>query len=240
MRTTLTLDILAQPDDTTCGPTCLHALYRYYNDAIALEQVIDEVPSLQGGGTLGVMLANHALTRGYQATIYTFNLMIFDPTWFGQQVDLVDKLRQRLAVVRDRKQRRAMEAYQSFLNQGGKIYLEDLTRSLLRRFLNSGRPILTGLNSTFLYRTMRVYGEAMVDDDLRGEVVGHFVVLCGYDRERRTILVADPYSGNPYSQDRTYEVPIDRVVGAILLGVMTYDANFLIIEPKMQRKGMSA
>ena len=236
MRTTLTLDILAQPDDTTCGPTCLHALYRYYEDAVELSQVIQEVPSLQGGGTLGVMLANHALARGYRATLYTYNLMIFDPTWFSSDVSLTEKLLQRHAAVRDRKQRRAIEAYFNFLDQGGMIYLEDLTRSLLRRFLGKGCPILTGLNSTFLYRTMRVQGEAMIDDDIRGDVVGHFVVLCGYDRKKRTILVADPYAENPYSSDHAYEVPIDRVIGAILLGVMTYDANFLIIEPKRTTK----
>ena len=172
-----------------------------------LSEVIREVPSLQGGGTLGVMLANHALARGYQATIYTYNLLIFDPTWFAPGIILTEKLSQRLAVTQDRKQRRALEAYLHFLEQGGTLCLEDLTRSLLRRFLNSGRPILTGLNSTFLYRTMRVYGDDMVDDDIRGEVVGHFVVLCGYDREKKTILIADPYSGNPYSADRMYEVP---------------------------------
>ena len=28
----LDLDILAQPDDETCGPTCLHAVYRYFGE----------------------------------------------------------------------------------------------------------------------------------------------------------------------------------------------------------------
>lgn len=78
----LNFDIKAQPDDTTCGPTCLHALYQYYNDSIALKEVVDEVKSLKTGGTLAVMLGNHALQRGYNAHIYTYNLNIFDPTWF--------------------------------------------------------------------------------------------------------------------------------------------------------------
>lgn len=236
MRARLVLEILSQPDDTTCGPTCLQAVYRYYGDTVALDQVVREVPSLQGGGTLAVMLANHALARGHLATIYTYNLMIFDPTWFGNKSCLKDKLRQRAASVADTKQQTAIRAYLRFIEQGGRLKLEDLTRALLRRFLNRGMPILTGLNSTFLYRNKRAYGEAMVDDDVRGEVVGHFVVLCGYDRIKRTIRVADPYTENPYSRDHFYEVPIDRVIGAILLGVMTYDANFLIIEPARGRR----
>ena len=109
--------------------------------------------------------------------------------------------------------------------------MEDLKPSLLRRFLKRGCPILTGLNSTFLYRNMRVRDPNMVDDDVRGNVVGHFVVLCGYNPEKQTVRIADPYAENPYSRDHFYEAELNRVVCSILLGVMTYDANFVLIEP---------
>ena len=37
--------ILPQPDGTTCGPTCLHAVYQHYGDKLSLDRVIrDEVP----------------------------------------------------------------------------------------------------------------------------------------------------------------------------------------------------
>jgi len=232
MKARLRLQITTQPDDTTCGPTCLHAIYRYYGDDISLKQVLREVPSLKQGGTLGVMLANHALARGYRASIYTYNLMIFDPTWFIPGVDLPARLAARKRATRSRKQRLAIDQYLEFTRRGGQIHLQDLRRGLLRQFLKRGIPILTGLNSTYLYRTMRVYGDDMVDDDIRGEVVGHFVVLCGYSQAQHTVTVADPYSDNPYSRTHYYEAELDRVVCSVLLGVMTYDANFLIIETK--------
>jgi hypothetical protein len=56
-------------------------------------------------------------------------------------------------------------------------------------------------------------------------------VLSGYDRGERTVSIADPLRSNPVSDSRYYDAPIDRVVGAILLGILTYDANLLIIEP---------
>ena len=227
--------MLPQPDSTTCGPTCLHAVYRYFNDSISLQTVIKEVPSLKGGGTLGVMLANHALARGYRATIYTYNLMVFDPTWFLPGANIKSKLSARLEITGNAKQKSAIKAYLHFIAAGGKIAFEDPKRELLRRFLKSERPVLTGLNSTFLYRAKRVNQASMEDDDIAGEVDGHFVVLSGYDRERKTIHILDPYDENPYSE-HSYDVPIDRVIGSILLGVMTYDANFLIIEPRMKRK----
>ncbi len=76
MEARLQFDILPQPDDTTCGPTCLHAIYRYFGDEIPLSQVIREVPSLCGGGTLGVMLGSHALARGYKASLYTSTVTV--------------------------------------------------------------------------------------------------------------------------------------------------------------------
>ena len=46
MRARLPIRILPQPDEITCGPTCLHAIYNYYGDEIPLERVIAEVPML--------------------------------------------------------------------------------------------------------------------------------------------------------------------------------------------------
>src|SRR5690606_6247143 len=77
-----TYQILRQPDETTCGPTCLQSVYGYYGDHVELGQVIDEAGTLREGGTLAVFLGCHALQRGYEATIFSFNLQVFDPTWF--------------------------------------------------------------------------------------------------------------------------------------------------------------
>lgn len=60
------MDISPQPDDLTCGPTCLHSVYRYYKDDIPLENVIKEVHTFEGGGTLAVWMACHALKEGIQ------------------------------------------------------------------------------------------------------------------------------------------------------------------------------
>ena len=69
-------------------------------------------------------------------------------------------------------------------------------------------------------------------DDIRGMPGGHFVVLHGYDHARRTVHVADPYGDNPLTGSSGYEAPMDRLMCAILLGIVTYDANLLILEPR--------
>jgi len=228
----LDLDILAQPDDATCGPTCLHAVYRYFDETIGLDQVIDEVRTLEHGGTLAVNLANHALRRGYSALIYTYNLEIFDPTWFaGRDVDVAERLRAQLVAKPSRVLQEATEAYLEFLSLGGELSMEDLTPGLLRRWLCDGLPILTGLSATFLYRCAREVGRTKLhEDDVRGRSTGHFVVLCGWDDEERQVRIADPLRDGPRIQEHIYWMPVQRVINSILLGVLTYDANLLVLE----------
>lgn len=233
-------EIQPQPNDTTCGPTCLHAVYGYYDDPAPLTQIIDETASLSEGGTLAALLGQHALARGYDATIYTFNVRVFDPTWFdshGHGLDcLHDKLDQQLEAKDNLRLRNASRAYQGFLDAGGKLRMKDLTRGLIREYLNRSIPIVAGLSSTFLYRATREIGDDCRPDDIEGLPTGHFVVLCGYDRKTKMVRVADPYLPNPIApQDNYYVVNVDRVVCAILLGALTYDANLMILTPSKHK-----
>jgi len=222
-----------QPDDVTCGPACLHGVYRYYGDQISLPEVTADINMLDAGGTLDVFLANHALRRGYRVTLYSYNLKLFDPTWFGLERDEIrEKLRAQSASKNDVMLHIASEAYDEFLANGGMLRFADLQPSLLRRILRRDRPLITGLSATYLYGAIRERPDSNVDDDIRGEPVGHFVVLTQYQRATREILVADPYRTNPFASSRYYAVRLHRLIGAILLGTLTYDANLLLVEPK--------
>src|SRR5436305_1632081 len=106
----LPVKILPQPDETTCGPTCLHAIYRYWGEDEPLTTVIGRAQRFEGGGT-----------------------------------------------------------------------------------------------------------------------------VAGYDCDRHRVLVADPYGPNPFSPTQEYWINVDRVVNAVLLGIVTHDANLLIISPRGKR-----
>ncbi|TVQ01102.1 MAG: hypothetical protein EA359_14490 [Balneolaceae bacterium] len=229
----LSVPIKNQPDDTTCGPTCLHAVYEYYNDSIDLESVIEQVIQLEEGGTLGAMLAVHALQKGFQATIYSYNLLLFDPTWKGKnRNEIISKLKEQAAFKKDIKLSIATNSYIRFLELGGKLRFEDLRSGIIRRYLKKNRPVIAGLSATYLYQSAREYGPNLIDDDIRGESTGHFVVLHGYNAENREVYIADPLKKNPVSDGQFYKMKIERVINAILLGIVTYDANLIIITPK--------
>ncbi len=234
MESSLRLEIAAQPDNATCGPTCLHAVYRYFGDDLPLARVIEETGKLPSGGTLAVYLACHALRRGYRATIYTYNLRVFDPSWFETKTDIPAKLRAQAALKDDPHLQAETRAYLEFLSLGGHVRFKDLTPKVFRTHLKRGIPVLAGLSATYLYGCSRERDDRY--DDVGGDVAGHFVVVAGYDRETKSVAVADPLQDNPAGQGRYYRVRIERILNAILLGIVTYDANFLVVRPRMLRR----
>lgn len=236
MEQQLSLTILPQPDDTTCGPTCLHSIYEYYHDPLPLSQIIAEVPTLVEGGTLTSLLGAHALGRGYSAQMYSYDLNMFDPTWYGlSSAQLQQKLQARMEFKADSKFTVATRANMDFLDLGGKFIFEDLTPELIRRFLSRNIPIITELSATYLYRSAREFGYDMIFDDVRGEPSGHFVVMSGYSRPGKTVHISDPLIPNFYAPSTPYAVPISRLICAILLGVQTYGGTLLIIQPKPEQ-----
>jgi hypothetical protein len=247
----LPVHILPQPDLESCGPTCLHAVYRFWGDKIKLPDVIQSAKSLRtegvGRGTLANMLGSHALKRGYHATIYTFNLHLFDPTWFDDQGHarrdlLIAKLRAQSQAksVDDPRFQVATDSYLEFLELGGDIAFRDPSGRLITSYLRRGIPVLAVLSATYLYRCAREFGPNDDYDDIRGEPSGHFVVVHGYDPKSRTATIADPLADNPGFDGQRYTVKMNRLIPAIMLGVLTYDSNLLVIEPRPAAKSGKA
>ncbi len=245
MRRTLPVEVMPQPDESTCGPTCLHAVYRYFGESIALETVVAEAPTLEDGGTLAVLLGTHALGLGYAATVYSYNLRLLDPTWFRNgavAVDLIRKLDAQAQLKRDPKRQLASHAYAEFARRGGELRMMDLSPELIAGYLEQGRPLLAGVSATYLYACARELPDGTYDD-LAGEPQGHFVVLTGVRDDR--VRVADPWQPSPDEPSsasldpgeaarasRSYWLPMRHLLHSIMLGVLTYDGNLLAIAPK--------
>ncbi len=232
------LKIQTQPDDESCGPTSLHAIYRHYGLDLPLDSIVKNVDRSLSGGTLTPMLGKHALQQGFKTSIYIYNLNLFDLTWFkngeADNAFLMEKLDAQMHYKNDPYITKATMSVMDYLELGGKIKSHSLHVDLLKKYLNQQIPILTALSATYLYRSPRevfIEGKSMYDD-IRGEPCGHFVVLCGYDDDKRLAIIADPHEQNPLSNNNYYKVSINRLINSIMLGVLTYDANLLIIEPK--------
>lgn len=232
MNKNLNVQINTQPDLTSCGPTSLHAVYSYYNDEISLSQTIGEINQFEdGGGTIAAILGKHALRRGYKATIISYNINIFDPTWFKlDEIKIIEKLK--MCILEEENSRKhtfSIEQYIDFLNLGGKLKFEDLSPKLLISILKNNVPILTGLSSTWLYGDIRENASTNEDDDISGEPAGHFIVIDGYN-EKGQFDICDPYHKNPITKANHYSIDGFRLINSILLGISSYDGNLLLIE----------
>lgn len=230
----LRLSILPQPDDTTCGPTCLQAVYAFLGDAVSLTDVIAGVPRLPEGGTLTPFLGIHALQRGYRVRAFVYDLRVFDPSWFRPEVDIHAKLVRQYGSRGGKRLGQETDAYLAYLRHGGQLDHIELTPALLTSFLERGIPVIAGLSATYLYGLPRERPSDDQFDDIEGRPAGHFVVLRGYDPGTRMVAISDPMGPaqeplHPYG-GHEYEISIERVIGAIMLGVLTRDANLLIVE----------
>lgn len=231
--------ITPQPDEASCGISCLHAVYGYHGLDVSMDRLRQSVPHLPEGGTLTVYLGLDALQRGFRATIYTCDLQLFDPTWFpgdsGPPVDLIGKLRAQAMARSEPRLRSASEAYVAYLQAGGRLEMQDIDPSLLVRCLKESGPVIAGLSSTWLYRCAREQPVTFRSDDVSGKPAGHFVVLHGVDPAGVRVSVADPYLHRPYPGTHHYRIDTGRLIGAIHLGIMTNDAKLLVVEPGGQR-----
>lgn len=228
----LRLERFTQPDDVTCGPTCLRKVFLYFGLDLPLDAVLGEIDRNEDGGTLAVFLGLAAVRRNFQARIYSYDLRIFDPTWRKLSRDeLIEKLRLRIPHLASPKARRSAKAYLKFLEIGGTIAFEELTPQLLKRTLNRNHPILAGLSATHLYGFSRERHDPdthlLIDDDIAGDPTGHFVVITGYEHWGRRFVILDPSAHVPVTKDGRLVVDAQRLINSILLGDLTYDAVLL-------------
>ncbi|HSJ08670.1 MAG TPA: hypothetical protein VK928_02125 [Longimicrobiales bacterium] len=233
----LTVQRFLQPDDVTCGPTCLRKVYDFYGLQVDMDNVVESLERNEDGGTLAVFLGMAALRRGLRARIYSYDLQIFDPTWAAlPRRELVAKIRARFPHFTDPKRKGAAVAYVRYLEMGGELAFDDLTPALLRAIIDRGHPVLAGLSATYLYGYRRERWDAaagrLVEDDVAGEPTGHFVVVSGYDQWGRQLVVLDPSEHVPVSEDGRLRVGAERLINAILLGDVTYDAVLLELWPE--------
>jgi hypothetical protein len=224
-----------QPDDVTCGPTCLRKVYDFYGVEVDERQILAGLDRNDDGGTLAVFLGTAALARGFSARIYSYDLQIFDPTWAAlPRRELAEKVHARFPHLRDGKRLRTARAYLRFLERGGEIRFDELTPGLLKAIIDREHPVLAGLSATHLYgfaRERQRDDGVLVADDVGGEPTGHFVVIVGYEHWGRRFSLRDPSEHVPVAFDGRQVVDAQRLINSILLGDVTYDAVLLELWP---------
>lgn len=236
-----------QPDDVSCGPTCLAQVLAGYGDDRPLSELLTKVRRNPDGGTQAVHLGQLALDIGYRARLYPLGVQVFDPTWWElEDPQIVEKLARRAEGLPAGPRRHEVQAWHRFMVSGGYIAFQEPTPQLLVRVLAQGRPLICGLNATWLYRESRTNPDTNRDDDVHGQPQGHFVTVTGYTGSGLHFHIADPsedpppYPGEPHPDEEPdpeppvrgrYPLRAERLIHAILLGDGTRDAVLLEVWP---------
>ena len=225
------IQILPQPTETTCGPTCLSAIYKFLRKPTQLKETISEVRYLDTGGTMGEALGINALENKLSVTIYTHNLHVFDPTWFKlTRENLIKKLKKQCKAHKTLKIKKSSKLYIDYLKLGGRVKFAHLTPQFLHQLLIDKGPVIVGLSSTYLYMCERERNDDNEYDDINGSPQGHFVILAGMVKNGTRVEIYDPLDDNPISKTNNYSVDITLFINSILIGAITYDANIVVIE----------
>jgi hypothetical protein len=214
----------------------------WYGDAVTVEALRARTRRLADGGTTAVHLARVALELGYRARLYPLGVRVFDPTWWElEDADIALRLHARAEGLPPGADRDETLAWRDHLRAGGYVAFHEPGPGVLVRALALGRPLICGLNATWLYREARSIPDTNETDDVHGHPIGHFVTVVGYTGHGKHFHVVDPSEDAPFDaggarapEDATrgrYPLPADRLIHAILLGDGTHDAVVLEVWP---------
>jgi hypothetical protein len=229
-------DIVPQPEDSACGPAVLHFVYQCHSvNAGSITQMIAQIQRPRWLGSYAPELGCHALRRGMDARIYATDTRIFDPTWFAEpRADLKQKLRDQQVFFRkrsDAEHRAVSTKFLRFLKLGGKVDFSRITPGLIAHLIKEYGPLIADIDSTYFGDEMRYYTSRsgrLIQHDLRGGPVGHFVALVGANLKTMEITVADPQNQNPFSDSRIYCADFQHLINALMLE----RGNLLCIRPR--------
>ena len=177
-------------------------------------------------GVYDARLGVTAIKLGYEVKITTQDMHVFDPTWYKLlKKKLLTKLRSFSRTIQNKLLSTKIRSCISFLELGGEIVFEPISKELLISKLQV-HPIIASLCSTYLYR------EERPNDECSNFRYGHFVVLNGYDPKTDKFFITDPWHSIPFSKTGRYEVKSEELITAIYLAEATYDSSIMEIYPK--------
>jgi len=212
--------------ENECGPAALKSVLDYYNINVQLDDLTTEV---SGQSPIKwrnwfYAMGSAALQRGLKAKVITLTTTIFDPTWYRlDKPQLLQKLKAELKVVQERLNTfKARDPYYfwhipsyelaeikaaiSFIEHGGTIIFEPISKEKIFSYLRRRIPLLCGINPVLLHKIRRL------PNDVSGSAWGHIVTVSGYTRDK--FWITDP--SDWYAKKQIYQVDQDRLIESIL------------------------
>lgn len=205
-----------------CEPACLKQIMNYFKIRIGLDELVSKISTDNfRWQNWDFNTARVAMSYGLTTTIYTTSTGIFDPTWFDlEKNELIGKLRKEIKFLKEGKYN-GLPSYLEdataalrYLESGGKIKFECITKELLEDALLRRNPLIAPVNYTLLRNAPRErYVESKdkwIPDDIKGNSYGHVVVIDGFTNDSFAIVDPWPKSKGKYLVNKS--VLIDSIL----------------------------
>jgi len=220
-----------------CGPSCLQAVLKFYEEEISIKKLIEETKSRYKWHDWDYLLGLAALKKGLKVVVHTRSTSVFDPSWWKlSNTQLISKLKKELDYAKkNKKKRRASWSYTTlayeakeiktainFLKSGGAIDFNIASAQLIQKYIHDNTPVMCAFNQQILHKAARIHKQKV--DDIKGAITGHMIVVIGYNKSK--FKVADP--GLWYNRSHYYWVSQQDLIDAIV----RYDGNLIAIKKK--------
>lgn len=221
-----------QTDDISCGLCCLRMVMLYHGKDVTIELLQQMMPPSQDVGLYDSQVGLAAMKLGFTVTIFSYNYRIFHPLWNHLNRDeLIQKLQLKKDMDNSPQLAFPVERYIEFLKTGGNLLFYPLSKEMVLAHFDHELPLIVALDMNFLYDC------ADFQDESSNSRPTHFVVLHGYDLERNTFDVTDPWYNIPIPhEDGHYSLDADRIINAIMIAQEKHDSAVIVIQKKAESR----
>ncbi len=198
MKIKLGLKPFKQESAEGCGAAALRSILDFFGKNMGEKEIMEAAGGVQKGeehyGVLMIHMAAFAYRAGFFIHAYIYDMGLLKPEWerIGKE-ELAANLETLKAKFSSENKKTNEDIIDSILqllknNQDVKIKVPD--KKDIIRFLEKGLPIMISV------KAMLLEADSKIKPD-----VGHYVVVSGYDSEKETFSVVDPFYGNEYDVD---------------------------------------
>lgn len=229
------LDLLIQTESSNCVQTSVSQLLGFFGKKLSPNAIENAVPVRfdDQGRPLGTLLPDIATwimkTQDLSAKLHVFDAQLIDRSWVGLPVTKIEanlRTLQQTGVMTARTPYAKMlvDSYCTFLDQGGQLDITYCTARLITSLLQQA-PLIAIVNYNYLYNTPRCSynkdSKIYEPNSINGKVIGHAVVITGYEDDVFTINDPDWDMGGKNRVER------DVLIGAICAEQISSN-NFLL------------
>ena len=219
-----------------CVQTAASQLLSFYNINKTVEEIKKEVPVYitSDGKPLGSSLGHIAAyftTLGFQTTIHTVDIELFDRSWNSSDNKMLkDNLLQRRKYLRHSRYEAAaldmvVDGYVQFLNKGGTIEFPIVDEQYISKLLEKG-PVYAVVSYNFLNQVAKYSArseERPTKDAISGSPSTHVIIITKFNNGLFEIIDPDYEFGGKRS------IPSNLLIGAFYLAETDFDPMLITL-----------